>query len=80
MTTPEDLIKSQPLAEGQLMDAPLLAERLRVPLTTVYHWNGTGIGPPYFRIGKHIRYRKADVEAWLRSHRIEPVASSMEAS
>lgn len=43
-----------------------LAERLRVPLSTVYSWNYKGTGPPFVPCGKHIRYRWSDVEAWLR--------------
>lgn len=41
-----------------------LAERLGVPLRTVYAWNSTGVGPRYLRIGRHVRYRLADVIAW----------------
>jgi predicted DNA-binding transcriptional regulator AlpA len=25
----------------------------------------TGDGPPYLKIGRHVRYRPSDVEAWL---------------
>lgn len=41
-----------------------LAEREGVPLQTVYAWNCNGTGPRYMTIGKHVRYRLADVEAW----------------
>jgi len=41
-----------------------LAEREDVPLATVYVWNSRGEGPRYLRIGKHVRYRLADVIAW----------------
>jgi len=41
-----------------------LAEREGVPVSTVYQWNRRGTGPPYMRIGKHARYRLADVIAW----------------
>jgi predicted DNA-binding transcriptional regulator AlpA len=30
-----------------------------------------GIGPPYIRIGRTIRYRRADLERWLASHRVQ---------
>jgi excisionase family DNA binding protein len=48
-----------------------VAAYLGVPRTTVYRWNYRGEGPPYIRVGKHARYRRADVEAWLagRTHR-----------
>jgi excisionase family DNA binding protein len=47
-----------------------LAERLGVPLETVYGWNKTGRGPQYMRVGRHVRYRLADVIAWENSRTV----------
>ena len=44
-----------------------LAEREGVPVQTVYGWNKTGSGPRYLKIGRHCRYRLADVIAWENS-------------
>lgn len=44
-----------------------LAERLGVPLQTVYLWNTKGAGPRRMKVGKHIRYRLADVLEWEES-------------
>jgi predicted DNA-binding transcriptional regulator AlpA len=44
-----------------------LAEREGVPLETVYGWNRTGSAPPRIRVGRHVRYRLADVIAWEKS-------------
>lgn len=41
-----------------------LAEREGVPLKTVYQWNSEGTGPRYMKIGRHVRYKLADVIAW----------------
>ena len=41
-----------------------LAEREGVSLQTVYGWNKMRTGPRYMRIGRHVRYRAADVLAW----------------
>lgn len=56
-----------------LMSAEDLAEFIGPPVTkyTVYKWNTLGTGPPFHRVGKHVRYRWADVERWLRKHRVE---------
>jgi predicted DNA-binding transcriptional regulator AlpA len=35
-----------------------------VPVSTVYRWNSDGTGPRRLKIGKHVRYRLVDVEAW----------------
>jgi hypothetical protein len=32
-----------------------------------------GIGPPYYRFGKAVRYRPKDCERWAEDHRVEPV-------
>jgi len=42
-----------------------LAAFLVVPVTTVYRWNSEGTGPRRVRIGKHVRYRRQDVESWI---------------
>jgi excisionase family DNA binding protein len=41
-----------------------LAEREGVPEQTVYRWNSCGSGSRYMTIGRHVRYRVADVLAW----------------
>jgi predicted DNA-binding transcriptional regulator AlpA len=41
-----------------------LARREGVPVSTVYRWNSDGTGPRRLKIGKHVRYRLVDVEAW----------------
>lgn len=42
-----------------------LSDLLGVPVATLYRWRTTGGGPPALRIGRHLRYRPADVERWL---------------
>jgi excisionase family DNA binding protein len=49
-----------------------LAERVGVPEQTVYQWNSRGGGPPYMKIGRHVRFRLADVVEWERSRTVEP--------
>ncbi|MGP4007421.1 helix-turn-helix transcriptional regulator [Streptomyces sp. 4N124] len=41
-----------------------LAERYGIPQATIYGWNSDRTGPPYIKIGKHVRYRPADLAAW----------------
>lgn len=42
-----------------------LAELLGVPVLTVRKWRAQGTGPKFIRIGKYVRYRPEDVQAWL---------------
>lgn len=44
-----------------------VAEYVNVPVGTVFRWNSLGTGPRRMRLGKHVRYRQADVDAWLDS-------------
>ena len=48
-----------------------LAYREGVPLETVYGWNKTRTGPRFMRVGRHVRYRLADVIAWEDSRTID---------
>ncbi|OSZ62227.1 DNA-binding protein [Streptomyces pharetrae CZA14] len=42
-----------------------IAEIFEVPKETLYQWRRKRIGPPSFRIGKHVRYDPADVLAYV---------------
>lgn len=48
-----------------------LAEYLGVPLSTVYQMNSKGTGPRRMRVGRHVRYRQRDVDAWLDAHAVD---------
>lgn len=49
----------------QLASPKELAEYTGVPIKTVYEWNLKGHGPKVLKVGRHIRYRWADIEDWL---------------
>ena len=53
----------QPLWKGQEV-----ADYLGVPLATLYAWRSRGTAPRAIRVGKHLRFRPEDVEAWLEQH------------
>jgi excisionase family DNA binding protein len=51
----------------ELITEQELARLLSVSLSTVKRLRASGEGPPVIRIGKRaIRYRRSDVQAWLR--------------
>lgn len=37
---------------------------LGVPVKTLYQWKWRGEGPPVRKIGRHLRYDPAAVQAW----------------
>ncbi|MEU5794274.1 helix-turn-helix domain-containing protein [Streptomyces sp. NPDC047813] len=63
------------LLRGKLPDRYLtpddIAEIFEVPKETVYQWRKKRIGPPGFRIGKHVRYDPADVQAYVTQRKSE---------
>lgn len=42
-----------------------LADELQIPLATLYQWRYRRVGPPSLKVGRHVRYRRADVNAWV---------------
>ncbi len=45
-----------------------VAEYLGVPKATLYAWSSRGLGPRRYKVGKYLRYRRADIDAWLDQH------------
>lgn len=54
----------------KLLTVEDLADYLGVPVATIYAWRYRRQGPPGFRVGRHVRYRRADIEEWI-SNRIK---------
>ena len=67
MIEPEEMA-TYPRHEA-LISPPQLADYLGVPLSTLYNWRSRRIGPPAYRIGRHVRFRRQDIEAWLENLR-----------
>ncbi|MDJ0959935.1 MAG: helix-turn-helix domain-containing protein [Acidimicrobiia bacterium] len=49
----------------RLLTVQGLANYLGVPVSTIYAWRYRHEGPPGFRVGRHVRFRRSDVEGWL---------------
>jgi predicted DNA-binding transcriptional regulator AlpA len=56
------------MSAGDLIDEPALATRLGVSRSTLQSWRYAGRGPRYIKLGRMIRYRNDDVEAYLRAN------------
>jgi excisionase family DNA binding protein len=42
-----------------------VATFLGVPVQTIYDWRTRGYGPKGRRVGKYVRFRPEDVDAWV---------------
>lgn len=55
-------MRQTPLAEPHEV-----AEYLRVPEKTLSQWRYLRTGPKWSKVGRHVRYRWSDVDAWVES-------------
>ena len=56
---------------GRLLTPDDVAELLGVPRATLRQWRYKGIGPRGVRVGKYVRYRPEDIDAWVE-HQADP--------
>lgn len=57
--------------DGNLLTVRQVASMLNIPAQTIYTWRYEGIGPPGFKVGRHLRFRREDIETWLAERRSE---------
>ncbi len=54
-----------------LLSAAEVSAYLQVPIRTLHRWRHRRTGPPAIRVGRYLRYRQEDVEAWLTKQQSE---------
>ena len=64
------------MTETAFRNRPLIpdtnaAPELGVSVATLRVWRRRGIGPRFIRIGRSIRYRRADIEEYLAKRTVE---------
>ena len=69
VSPPSSPRRSGAAAERRLLSLADVAEFLGVPPATVYAWRYRREGPPALKIGRHLRFRLEEVEAWLETKR-----------
>ena len=52
--------------DDELWDMKTVSEYLGVGRGTLTRWRQTGYGPTSIKLGRGVRYRRIDVEKWLR--------------
>jgi excisionase family DNA binding protein len=57
-------------AGDKLMSLTDVSEMLGIPVHTLYRWRYKGDRPARYRVGRHVRYRREAVAAWLE-HRAD---------
>jgi excisionase family DNA binding protein len=61
--------RAVPQNDDRLMNIEDLMEFLDLSRDTVYKQRYEGTGPPAYRVGKHLRWKKSEVDDWLQSKR-----------
>lgn len=49
----------------RLLSVGEVAAYLGVPVKTLYQWRLKGVGPKGMRVGRHLRYRRGEIDGWL---------------
>jgi excisionase family DNA binding protein len=44
---------------------------LQIPTETLRRWRGLGTGPKFAKVGRHVRYRPAELDRWLQQRERE---------
>jgi hypothetical protein len=65
---------STPRDTAHTVPEPIAADYLGLSRAYLRQGRQHGRGPAYIRIGRTIRYRVADLDAFLAQHRVEPRA------
>jgi predicted DNA-binding transcriptional regulator AlpA len=53
---------------SELVSTKELARELSVHPNTLNKWRIQGLGPRFIKLGLAVRYRRSDIEKWLRAH------------
>ena len=61
----EQPLTVSPVADDRLWTVDDLSAFLGIPVTTLYRWRRYRCGPPCHRVGRHLRYLREEVIAWL---------------
>jgi hypothetical protein len=59
--------KPQVIVADRLWTVHDVSAFLGVPVGTLYQWRYLRVGPPAYRVGRHIRYEPAAVRTWLNT-------------
>jgi predicted DNA-binding transcriptional regulator AlpA len=68
-------IHSSPDSLNEFMDDKALARKLGLVPETLQLWRRKGTGPAFLKLGRAVRYRVRDIEAWLEAQTIGAAGS-----
>ena len=57
-----------------------IAADIGISTASLANWRAKGVGPPYLKLGKKIRYPQRDYVAWRESTRVRTIAKTGKAA
>jgi excisionase family DNA binding protein len=78
---PRDVEEPDEPADGEsqgVLSIQEVAKLLNVPVSAIYAWNRRGVGPPFYKVGRKLRYRKSGARKWLAEHLVSRAVCSSE--
>lgn len=57
---------------ADLLTTQQASEILQTPAPTLVRWRFERRGPAYVKLGASVRYKRADLEAWITANRVDP--------
>jgi excisionase family DNA binding protein len=58
---------SNPPPDDEILTTDEIAALLKIPKATLYRWVSMGVSPPFYKIGKHSRWKRSEVMAWFEA-------------
>ena len=59
----------------RLLTLDEVSAQLGIPVASLRYWRAVGTGPVSIKVGRHVRYRQADIDAWLEQNATPAAAS-----
>lgn len=59
----------------EFLDERSLCALLAISSVTATKWRAKAKGPPFIKVGRLVRYRRSDVETWLRANTVGHAAA-----
>ena len=57
--------RPDPADHERLLSPTDVAAVLGVPIATLANWRWARTGPAFLRVGRHVRYRRDDLNRWI---------------
>jgi len=66
-------IRKQTMETPRWIDEKEASQIMGVAVQTLRNWRFQGTGPPYFKIGRSVRYRLNEILAFMEERRVGPL-------